>query len=645
MGRLAIRNVIYTGDKYTFRSPELPDGIVVIEGPNGVGKTTFADLIYFGLGGAVPQFSPKSKIRHKEITSDTHNSLTLGIEINNEQYKLIRGFGETSKDISVVSMQTQEVEILPVVRREGKRIFSDWILEKLDIESVELYSGLYHGKINFSDVMRLIYHDQELDPRGIFKKLDHESFVTDSREFRKAIFEILIGKASGEYYSALAKLRASEQHYAEDRAVLNSFKEAISKISRGKEDANSHFLKEAISNAEARLKRLEVHRSHVRVTNSNQPARDSELAILRRELSNWEIQGSDLIGQENGINNELIQLRNLKDETINDIARIKKIIHAHESLSLFSPDTCPCCLQKIERTQGHCICNSPIEEGAYQKFFYRSSEYISIIKSKQKNVETIDGALKSYEEEKVAVIRKRAEVDTQINDHKKKIHRWAETTTSEGTTYGTELERIDDEIVELKVKLESLHTQLEIEMERSQLEVNIARLQEEIQLLKQRIVLLENKAREDAEEKIRLFNALYGRLMQRTVRDIRTARLDGDYMPVLNGGEYREASSSVAKRLMYFLALFELSVERDDVPFPRLLLIDTPETAGIDADNFTRALAQIATVMPAVISNKPCQVLLTTGINKYPPDFSPFRAFTLSESNRLLQPRQSDAVP
>ena len=49
MGRLAIRRVVYSGDKYSFESPYLNDGIVIMEGVNGHGKSTFMNLFYYGL--------------------------------------------------------------------------------------------------------------------------------------------------------------------------------------------------------------------------------------------------------------------------------------------------------------------------------------------------------------------------------------------------------------------------------------------------------------------------------------------------------------------------------------------------------------------------------------------------------------------
>ena len=84
MGRLAIRRVVYSGDKYSFESPYLNDGIVIMEGVNGHGKSTFMNLIYYGLGGRVQAFNKNDdndSKKHNEIFYDTNNYVELIIEI------------------------------------------------------------------------------------------------------------------------------------------------------------------------------------------------------------------------------------------------------------------------------------------------------------------------------------------------------------------------------------------------------------------------------------------------------------------------------------------------------------------------------------------------------------------------------------
>jgi predicted ATP-binding protein involved in virulence len=86
MGRLAIRRVIYNGEKYSFESPYLNDGLIIMEGINGHGKSTFMNLIYYALGGRVQAFNKKdneSGKKHKEICEDKNNYIELLIEISN----------------------------------------------------------------------------------------------------------------------------------------------------------------------------------------------------------------------------------------------------------------------------------------------------------------------------------------------------------------------------------------------------------------------------------------------------------------------------------------------------------------------------------------------------------------------------------
>lgn len=73
MGFLSIRKVEYIGDQYSFESPTFGDGVTFIAAENGGGKSTFFNLIYYGLGGRVEEFSSDAKEPHTEIVNDTNN--------------------------------------------------------------------------------------------------------------------------------------------------------------------------------------------------------------------------------------------------------------------------------------------------------------------------------------------------------------------------------------------------------------------------------------------------------------------------------------------------------------------------------------------------------------------------------------------
>lgn len=236
MARLAIRQLVYTGEKYQFTSPKFPDGIVIIEGSNGTGKSTFSDLIYFCFGGNVTKFKSSSNAKHREITSDKSNFVEMHIQINNSCYKFKRYFN--SNDITVFS-ETEIVDIFPIFRSKNtQKVFSDWILEQLGISNFALYFNKYKGQINFSDLLRLIYHDQAQDNDKIFKKQDSDNFISDSVTFRKAIFEVLVGQTFTKYYKALDELKTLEKERTEKKGAIAAFTTTIDNF-RNTEDWNT----------------------------------------------------------------------------------------------------------------------------------------------------------------------------------------------------------------------------------------------------------------------------------------------------------------------------------------------------------------------------------------------------------------------
>ena len=50
MGSLRINAVLYEGKNYYYKSPRFNENLIVIEGQNGNGKSTFSQLIYHAFG-------------------------------------------------------------------------------------------------------------------------------------------------------------------------------------------------------------------------------------------------------------------------------------------------------------------------------------------------------------------------------------------------------------------------------------------------------------------------------------------------------------------------------------------------------------------------------------------------------------------
>ena len=650
MGNLRIQKIVYQGTNYHFESPVFDENLILIEGDNGTGKSTFCNLIYYGLGGRVNEFSRKErKEQHKEITNDKDNRVDLYIKINDEGFKLTRYIEDNDITISPTleasDIQTKSLalihddDVAPIIlqvfrSQESEYIFSDWILSKLKISVVELYQGHRNFKINFNDLMRLIYHDQQPDPRGVYKKLDTQNnFMNDSELLRKAIFELLVGKTYSDYYDSLSKSKALEKEKIIAAGLLKEYSRIIEELSGSSEPQNITFLQKSLQEKENQLEKLHDSRNLFKSSRDTKKSTvDFALIDLKNEIIEKQLTLSELIQKLISTIGERQKLNSIKENTLREISQISKIIHSHDQLNLFSADTCPYCLGKVERIAGHCVCGSEIREEQYQRFFYTSKEYKDIYKSKIKTTHTIEMAITDCEQELNTFKKAIMHIEAELPELMRKIE---ERVDNLDTPIDLDtINDIDDEILNIRQDIETIRQQMEAESKRVRLTNDYERKRSDHEAEKLLTDQLEANAKVDIQDKVGKLSAIYNKLMTDSLPDCHVARISiEDYLPIVGGGEYREASSAVSKRLMYYLALMNLSLSEENVPFPRFLIIDTPETSGIELDNLKRCLEKIGELDRY---GKPYQVILTTGLKKYPDSFLKYRKIYLPDKQHRL---------
>ena len=415
MGLMRVNKLVYEGNKYYFESKEFGENIILIEGDNGTGKSTFCNLIYFALGGEVPIFRRNNDKRHDEITSDSDNYVDLYVSINDDRYLLRRYFGDNevtvipykrviekiySEDKKTLleekvrfSLSEDKTEIFSVNRSKDVCVFSDWILGKLEISVVELFHGYNTFKINISDLMRLIYHDQQPNPEGIYKKPDTNStYVSDSELVRKAIFELLVGKAYSDYYDSIVEEKKLSREKSLAKEVVNEYTLLADKMRKNGEAKNVSFLQKEISDKEQQIDKLHDARQAFKRNRSGSNTINQDIESCKSELIDCELRLSRLKEKLVSALDERYKLNVVRNESASEIRRIEKVIFSHDQLNLFTSDTCPYCLSHVDRVEGHCVCGASIEEEQYERFFYTSKEYKDILKTKLKALSTIKTA-------------------------------------------------------------------------------------------------------------------------------------------------------------------------------------------------------------------------------------------------------------
>ncbi|WP_084150604.1 AAA family ATPase [Azohydromonas australica] len=647
MGFLKIMKMEYLGDKYYFESPSLNQNICIIEGPNGSGKSTFFNLIYFCLGGKVAEFDPESNEVHDEVMSDTNNMARLIIQIDGRLYTLTRKIRENL--ITVFEGRTSadgiETEVsaftLPVYRKEsGQRAFSDWMLEELGIPVVEIFQGGRSFKLNFTDLSRLFYHNQSPDPHGIYKPADNVNFITDSLEIRRAIFQILVGKTLLALYDAISQMKIADKEQQAARSVHQEYQDIVSELLKAsgvQGVQNVKSLRAQIELLEAQLSKLLDTRSGFTKGRVGESAARKMLDIQLRDLHELEIAGRSIEKQIAEVSEEAGRMIDLERMLKDDIERINKVIYTHGQLALFSSDTCPFCLNTVNRAKYKCVCGHDVDEHDYQRFFYSSAEYLDILRSKSKALETLALAVIDIRDEKKSLTAERERLEQLVADRRKQL----EGSIGNGEVVSAAVDQVDEKILESRTTISRLQEALRLEEKLATLQERLDSKKRQYEIAKAEVNRLDAASKVELQGQLTAFNAVYNDMMTSVLADCRTAQIDSEtYLPVINNGVYREASATVPKRFLYYLTLLQLSLQ-SDIPFPRLLLVDTPETAGIDLPNLVKMLRLVEALENP--KNKEYQFIMSTGVGKFPAEFESFVVLRLSDDAKLLHRRSASS--
>lgn len=655
MGSLRINRVLYEGDSYYYKSPNFKNNLVIIEGKNGNGKSTFCKLIYHCLGGSVDEFKKTSKERHQEIFGDKNNYIELDISIGEGSFLVRRlindneiivtpysleeveddtGGGE--KEVAAV-LQTDKTKVLPINRSENKPdTFSDWILSELRISVIELTYGSANFKIKINDLFRLIYHDQSPDPNYIYKKPESDNYISDSILIRKVIFEILQGEKYSDYYKAISKTKELEKERSIGKVILAEY-ESIARELRGSYEAkNSTFLKKELDDNDDRLEKLHASREALKKPRKVKES-FNDVDGLKQNILEGELVVSERKRQLFDLYKEKSRLLELKSLTRLEVDQVAKIIHTHSRLNLFSADTCPYCLSKVNRQKDHCVCGAKIEEAQYERFFYTESEYKELLKTKQATFSSINFALSDCQADEVANEKEIDSIEENLRRLRNKLSEQLINVDDDTNTLA--INDVDDKILELREKDSSLRQLIDIEVKLEGLVKKDDILQGNVSDAKRAEKMLELKAQVDISSKVVAFSKIYNEFMTQSLPNCRSAKIDGeDYTPIINDFEYKEDSSRVQKRLMYYLTLLKMSLENSDSSFPRFLMIDTPDTAGIDDERLIPTIGQIN----KFLEEDNYQVILTTGVGAYPKEFDKFVSVRLRDDSKLLKLKYSE---
>lgn len=634
MGNIIIKRVKYDGDIYTYESPELNNGINLIIGDNGSGKSTFTYFIEYCLGGYLKYFNIDNQTeKYLEIINDTNNYIEIEVLINSEKYIFKRFINGNIIHINF----NEEYFSLPIYRQQintssDTQIFSDWLLDKLSIVKQELNLGIKSWKLNINDLLRLIIYDQDTTSKKIFKEPTNLNFVTDSLLIRKTIFEVLIGISSDEYFRKYEELKEVSNLKDKEQLKIDTFNEKYSGV-----ELDLSKIEDSLKELNADLEILYNQRDIFLSSNKNIDEKSSIISSLQEEIINNEILLSETSKELRSNQIEYDKIINFYNSQANEINEIEKIIFTNEKLNLFSFKLCPFCMSEHTPTENKCLCGSEIIDDDYEKFIYSSKEYENILKHKKKSLETIQIALDSYSDDINKGINKKDKIQSEIDSETQKLKALINSTNVNSNNAA--IDNLHNEILELMKTIESVNYRKKISLEKVDLQNGFEKINDKFKKVKVEFEILESKFEKENKGIIKDFNSIYESLIIQSSADVTKAEINEDYMPIVDDGVYKNKSASVPIRLIYYFSILALAIKYDTVKHPKLLIIDTPEDSGIDNDNLEMDLLLLDKALEMVNANKnDFQVILTTGLKKFPNEFKDYivETFNKKEHNKFI---------
>jgi len=190
------------------------DGVNIIHGDNGSGKSTIADFIYFALGGDLHEWRKEAALAHYVLAEITAGEAVLTLrrdvsDVTARPMQIYFGLYETA-----VLADLREWETFPYRRPEIGYSFSQVLFNAIGIPEA-ISDGV--SNITMHQLLRVLYSDQLTPIQRIFRV---ESF--DTWQTRQAVGDLLCGLGGYDLFALQLFLRDLDKEFNEVSVRLKS---------------------------------------------------------------------------------------------------------------------------------------------------------------------------------------------------------------------------------------------------------------------------------------------------------------------------------------------------------------------------------------------------------------------------------------
>ena len=332
------------------------EGVNIIRGQNGSGKSTIADFIFFILGGEFDGW--KDAAGHcDEVQAEIQTprgKLTLRRRVAKSQEPILVYFGSMA---DALESSVEGWERFPIRRQANRESFSQVMFRSLQIPETRSEGA---ANVTMHQLLRLCYSDQRTPAPRLFR---FEQF--DTHSIREVVGDLICGISGYELYEIGLELREQERELEEVAARLRALQSALPSHEAlntpERIEAEVQKLRNEATALRDKIDRVEelVEPGKVRAYLGKRKASQAVLIKQRDAITNLESAETNLefelreIGQFVDFLGELKEKVGFAEATFSAIGSIE---FTH----------CPACGQELDADTPklHCVvCKSPIDLG------------------------------------------------------------------------------------------------------------------------------------------------------------------------------------------------------------------------------------------------------------------------------------------
>lgn len=549
------------------------EGVNIIRGKNGGGKTTIVESIFYILGGDIPKKKEEFSLcdfvyGEFEINE---NTFTLKRAIESEGHPAIEIFeGNFEKSLSNTEAWTR----YPNRRSDTKKSYSEILFDLLGLPEDRTLDG---QNITIHDVLRLLFEDQSTASDKIFLNQNYP----EKNIKRQAISDLLLGIDDFELHSLRLELYDKERDWSSYDGQLKQIHRVLGSANL---DVSSISLATEKSNIQGEQKQIEskIEALYLEDATKSKKNADKNFEKIKKEIS--EIKQKISVGDQK-IKSLLFEV----EDSISFIASLEVKIEAlsvstevTKSLGSIDFSYCPSCLQVLEDNSDHTkcdLCKSDVKDDGLSigylkmknEIAFQKRESEGIVERKRKRIQELEAEVKELGTKLKELERQNKSFINALNPVEAEVK-----TLLERSGY---LQRASQDVLE-REKLAARVT--EIIEKKAELNEQISRLKDQIQATEN---LRENKKNTIYTDVNDLTISLIKNDPIQELKNVDRISFDfGKDELFAVGKDSPAASTGSYLKNAFFFALFLLSLKHTSVRYPRFIVMDNLEDKGLQDD-------------------------------------------------------------